>query len=69
MLSFPTPGYLPNPGIELISPALQVDSFLLDYQGRLIETILDVKRGWGACPPEVLLQILLPSAWCPRKPQ
>ena len=26
-LPFPSPGDLPDPGIELVSPALQVDSF------------------------------------------
>ena len=29
---------------------MQMDSFLLNYQGSLIETILDVKRGWGCLP-------------------
>ena len=28
-LPFPSPGYLPNPGFEPQSPALQVDSFFL----------------------------------------
>ena len=30
---FPSPGYPPDPGIELASPALQEDSLLLIYQG------------------------------------
>jgi len=32
-LPFPSPGDLPNPGIELKSPALQVDSLPLSHQG------------------------------------
>ena len=36
-LPFPSPGYLPDPGIEpvsLVSPALQADTLLLCYLGR-----------------------------------
>ena len=33
-LPFPSPGDLPLPGIEPVSPALQADSFLLSHQGR-----------------------------------
>ena len=32
-LPFPSPGDLPYPGIEPMSPALQVDSLLLSHQG------------------------------------
>ena len=32
-LPFPPPGDLPDPGIELASPALQADSFLLSRLG------------------------------------
>ena len=32
-LPFPSPGDLPNPGIEPMSPALQVDSLPLSHQG------------------------------------
>ena len=32
--SFPSPGDLPNPGIELRSPALQVDSLPAEPQGK-----------------------------------
>ena len=38
-LPFPSPGDLPDPGIEPTAPALQADSFLLSYQGILL-TIL-----------------------------
>ena len=31
-LPFPLPGYLPNPGMEPLSPALQVDSLPLSHQ-------------------------------------
>ena len=31
-LPFPSPGYLPNPGIKPGSPELQVDSLQLSYQ-------------------------------------
>ena len=30
---FPSPGSLPDPGIEPASPALQADSLLLSHQG------------------------------------
>jgi len=33
--AFPSPGDLPNPGIEPASPALQEDSLLLSHQGAL----------------------------------
>ena len=33
-LPFPSPGDLPNPGIEPVSPAWQVDSLPLTHQGR-----------------------------------
>ena len=32
-LPFPSPGNLPNPGVESLSPALQGDSLLLSHQG------------------------------------
>ena len=34
-LPCPPPGDLPDPGIELVSPVLQVDSILLSHQGSL----------------------------------
>ena len=33
-LPFPSPGDLPNPGIEQVSPALLADSLLLSHQCR-----------------------------------
>ena len=35
-LPFPSPGDLPNPGIEPRSPALQADALPLSHQGRLV---------------------------------
>ena len=35
-LPFPSPGDLPNPGIEPGSPALQTDSLLSELQGRYL---------------------------------
>ena len=32
-LPFPPPGDLPDPGIELVSPALQLNSLPLSHQG------------------------------------
>ena len=37
-LPFPSPGDRPNPGIEPGSPALQVDSFLTELQGKPCHT-------------------------------
>ena len=34
MLPFPSPGYLPDPGVEHGSPALQVDSLLTNPPGK-----------------------------------
>ena len=33
-MPFPSPGDLPDPGIELWSPALQTDSLLTELQGK-----------------------------------
>ena len=38
-LPFPSPGDLPNPGMEPGSPALQSDSLLCKPQGKLSQTI------------------------------
>ena len=35
-LPFPSPGDLPNPGIEPVSPALQADSLPLNHQESLV---------------------------------
>ena len=38
---FPSPGHLPYPGIELRSPALQVDSLPAEPQGKPKNTGVD----------------------------
>ena len=38
-LPFPSPGDLPDPGIELRSPALQADSLALSHLGRIKEAL------------------------------
>ena len=52
-LPFPSPGDLPNPGIEPQSPALQADSLLLEPPGKLNPNVpskyfleLGVDDGW-----------------------
>ena len=39
-LTFPSPGDCPNPGIELGSPALQVDSLPTELQRKPLEGIM-----------------------------
>ena len=49
-LPFPSPGDLPNPGIEPRSPTLQADALTSELQGvKFIETEnrIVVARGWG----------------------
>ena len=43
-LPFPSPGDLPNPGIEPGSPALQADSLLTELQGKSNNTMMGVLR-------------------------
>ena len=38
-LPFPSPGHLPNPGVEPGSPALQADSSLSDHEGSPNSTV------------------------------
>ena len=44
-LPFPSPGDLPNPGIEPVSLSLQVDSLLLSHRGNLDLSLLIYKIG------------------------
>ena len=47
-LPFLSPGYLPYPGIERRSPALQADSLLSEQQGKpLIVEVVIVTANWG----------------------
>ena len=63
-LPFPSPGDLPNPGIESASSALQVDSFPLNHLGSLTPSY----------PSNVemltIVWVLLPSSfkWIPTQP-
>ena len=50
-LPFPLPGDLPNPGIEPMSPALQVDSFTSATWEALLAILLIVSQG---LPPQAL---------------
>ena len=51
-LPFLSPGNLPDPGIETVSPALQVDSLQLSHIGIPLETPEDVKKeNCGMCLP------------------
>ena len=46
-LPFPSPGYLPNPGIEPGSPALQADLYCLSHQGSpILNTVVCIRRDW-----------------------
>ena len=45
-LPFPSPGDLPNPGIELRSPASQADALLSETPGKL-EDVLITRGGSG----------------------
>ena len=42
-LPFPSPGELPNPGIKLVSPALQADSLLSEPPGKPLIFTSEVK--------------------------
>ena len=50
-LPFPLPGDLPNPGIEPMSPELQVDSFTSATWEALLAILLIVSQG---LPPQAL---------------
>ena len=43
-LPFPSPGDLPCPGIEPVSPTLQMDSYCLSYQGSPSQCITETPR-------------------------
>ena len=54
---FPSPGDLPNPGIEPRAPALQADSLPAEPQGKTLEHVdgskisPHVSLDWGKLPP------------------
>ena len=43
-LPFPSPGYLPDPGIEAGSPALQVDSLPFEPPGKSIKKCKPIRK-------------------------
>ena len=49
-LPFPSPGHLPNPAIEPVSPALQADSVPLSHPGSPLNPQRDLKRRFLLCP-------------------
>ena len=60
-LPLPTPGDLPDPGIEPESPALPVDSLPLSYQGspRTVSVVLK----WGPFCPHQHQQGIFSNVW------
>ena len=42
-MPFPSPGYLPDPGIEPGSPALQADSLLSELPGKPMSPLINHK--------------------------
>ena len=49
-LPWPSPGDLPNPGIEPGSPSLEADSYPLSYLGNALEVIkLNIKNSVKLC--------------------
>ena len=49
-LPFPSPGHLPNLGIEPESPALQADSLPLSHQGRAPGALAAAAKSLQSCP-------------------
>ena len=64
-LPFPSPGDLPDPGIEARSPALQADSLPSELTGKTQVTSLLQVQTWSVCEigtlPSFLLSSLFPS--------
>ena len=55
-LPFPSPGDLPDPGIKLVSPAIQADSLLLSHQGSpitfsFLQTLTPPRPYWAFRSP------------------
>ena len=61
---FPSPGYLPNPGIEARSPTLQVDSLPAEPQGKSKNTgVGGLSLLQRICPTQELKRGLLHCRW------
>ena len=56
-LPFPSPGDLPDPGIESRSPALQADSLPSEPQGKLILEWVDFPFSRGSSQPRDQIQV------------
>ena len=52
-LPCPSPGDLPDPGIEPVSPALQADSLPLSHQGRSTTILMDFKIETSPMSPQL----------------
>ena len=61
---FPSPGDLPNPGIEPRSPALQVDSLPAEPQGKPRKTgVVRLSLPQQICTTQELNRVLLHCRW------
>ena len=73
-LPFPSPGDLPDPGIEPASPALQADSLLSEPPGKPISLALESTKKWREtrgfqlpfCLPNPPSTTFWPDYWDPR---
>jgi len=69
-LTLPSPGDLPNPGIESESPTLQADSLLFETPGKPLpiegtkhQSVSEQRRSWPSEDAGTALTILLPKSW------
>ena len=58
-LPFPSPGDIPYPGIEPVSPALQMDSLTLNHQGSPPNTLYSVKFAFQKCRTYFYLKLFI----------
>ena len=54
-----SPGDIPNPGIEPVSPALQMDSLTLNHQGSPQNTLYSVKFAFQKCRTYFYLKLFI----------
>ena len=62
-LPFPSPGHLPNPGVEPGSPALQADFLLTELPGESFVYLQNVKGGLPFQPSLQVPLLYLPSVF------
>ena len=57
--SLPSPGDFPDPGIELASPALQVDSLPLSYLGKipLMNILIHFRKNFGNVVSKTIIEV------------